>query len=88
MAREDFVPDDDLAGCLAGGPHEIHVVDGGSDHLLPGRWLARTNWLGPDCTAYGPTSEGTVSNLRAVIRDRHPRACWFQAVPVVEHGHV
>ena len=63
--------------------HEIRTYDGGADHLLPGRWIADTNWLGPEYRAYGATEDKAVGNLRAVMREKSPNAPWFQTVPVV-----
>ncbi len=66
--------------------YEIHTFDGGLDRLLPGRWLARTNWLGPEYIAYGATELQAVANLRVVMGKLSPNAPWFQWVPVVRRG--
>jgi hypothetical protein len=63
--------------------HEIHTYDGGLDRLLPGRWLAQTNWLGPDYSAYGATEGEAIENLRCIMRERDPNAPWFRGVPIV-----
>lgn len=62
--------------------YRIQTFDGGSDHLLPGRWLATTNWLGPTYLAYGATETAALDALRALMAERDPQAPWFQAVPV------
>ena len=67
--------------------HRILTFDGGHPGLLPGRWLASTNWLGPAYHAYGPTEDAAVDALRVVMAERDPLAPWFQRVPVEGQLH-
>lgn len=65
--------------------HEIYTYDGGSDGLLPGRWLANVNTLGiAFAQGAGPTEQQAVDNLKAILAEKLPNAPWYQSLPVVD----
>jgi hypothetical protein len=62
--------------------HCIITFDGGSDHLLPGRWIAQLR--GWDDMEYGRTENDAVDNLKATLREKYPNVLWYQSLPVVQ----
>lgn len=64
--------------------HRILTFDGGSDSLLPGRWIAQADprWLENEMV-HGRTETEALDSLKKRLKEKNPNAPWFLTVPVI-----
>jgi hypothetical protein len=80
MPDPPVTPPEEIEWMVREHKHLILLFDGGSDHLLPGRWAARYNtMIGP--IVHGATAAEAIANLRAVEDAKVPP--WYRNLRVV-----